>query len=101
MKFCHGRGFIDRESYVAQYLTLSIFIVGLVSALGSDDLLAVFAAGKVSLATLASQFSNIFRICYFMGRRLQHPDRRGSIRLHHRPSSQLWMLHLHRRMASL
>ena len=45
MKFSHRRGFIDRESYVAQYLALAIFITGVVSTIGSDDLLAAFAAG--------------------------------------------------------
>ncbi|KAG6822522.1 hypothetical protein H0H93_005427, partial [Arthromyces matolae] len=44
MKFSHRRGYIDRESYVAQYLALAIFITGVVSTLGSDDLLAAFAA---------------------------------------------------------
>ncbi|GLB37151.1 putative sodium/hydrogen exchanger family protein [Lyophyllum shimeji] len=46
MKFSHKRGYIDRESYVAQYLALSVFIAGVVSTLGSDDLLASFAAGS-------------------------------------------------------
>jgi len=45
MKFSHRRGFIDRESYVAQYLALAVFITGIVSTIGSDDLLAAFAAG--------------------------------------------------------
>ena len=45
IKFSHKRGFINRESYVAQYITLAIFITGIVSTLGSDDLLAAFAAG--------------------------------------------------------
>ena len=45
MKFSHRRGFIDRESYVAQYLALAVFITGVVSTVGSDDLLAAFAAG--------------------------------------------------------
>ncbi|KAH9485359.1 putative Na(+)/H(+) antiporter C3A11.09 [Psilocybe cubensis] len=44
MKFSHRRGYIDRESYVAQYLALSVFITGIVSTIGSDDLLAAFAA---------------------------------------------------------
>ncbi|KAG6820169.1 hypothetical protein H0H93_004432 [Arthromyces matolae] len=39
------RGYIDRESYVAQYLALAIFVSGVVSTIGSDDLLAAFAAG--------------------------------------------------------
>ncbi|KAF8814876.1 hypothetical protein BYT27DRAFT_6962753 [Phlegmacium glaucopus] len=44
-KFSHKRGFINRESYVAQYLMLAIFVIGIVSTIGSDDLLAAFAAG--------------------------------------------------------
>lgn len=46
MKYSHRQGHIDRESYVAQYLALAIFITGVVSTIGSDDLLAAFAAGK-------------------------------------------------------
>ncbi|TBU30283.1 Sodium/hydrogen exchanger family-domain-containing protein [Dichomitus squalens] len=46
MKFSHRRGFIDRESYVAQYLALALFTVGITRTLGSDDLLAAFAAGS-------------------------------------------------------
>lgn len=46
MKFSHKKGFIDRESYVAQYLSLAIFTIGLTKTLGSDDLLAAFAAGR-------------------------------------------------------
>ncbi|KAJ8523209.1 hypothetical protein ONZ45_g346 [Pleurotus djamor] len=45
MKFTHGKGYIDRESYVAQYLAVAIFTIGIVRTIGSDDLLAVFAAG--------------------------------------------------------
>ena len=46
MKLAHRQGFIDRESYVAQYLALAIFTTGVVSTIGSDDLLAAFAAGN-------------------------------------------------------
>ncbi|KAF9566810.1 Sodium/hydrogen exchanger [Agrocybe pediades] len=46
MKFSNRHGFIDRESYVAQYLALAVFITGIVSTVGSDDLLAAFAAGS-------------------------------------------------------
>lgn len=46
MKFSQRRGFIDRESYVAQYLALSVFTMGVVNTIGSDDLLGAFAAGK-------------------------------------------------------
>ncbi|KAM5543252.1 hypothetical protein V8D89_003126 [Ganoderma adspersum] len=45
MKFSHRKGFIDRESYVAQYLALALFTIGVARTLGSDDLLAAFAAG--------------------------------------------------------
>lgn len=46
MKISHKKGFIDRESYVAQYLALSIFTIGIASTIGADDLLAAFAAGS-------------------------------------------------------
>lgn len=46
MKLSHKKGFIDRESYVAQYLALSIFTIGIASTIGADDLLAAFAAGS-------------------------------------------------------
>jgi sodium/hydrogen antiporter len=46
MKYAHRLGWIDRESYVAQYLALAVFTTGLVSTIGSDDLLAAFAAGE-------------------------------------------------------
>jgi len=45
MKLSHRKGFIDRESYVAQYLALAFFTIGIASTIGSDDLLAAFAAG--------------------------------------------------------
>ncbi|KAJ7086783.1 Sodium/hydrogen exchanger family-domain-containing protein [Mycena belliarum] len=46
MKLSHKRGFIDRESYVAQYLALALFAIGVASTVGSDDLLAAFACGN-------------------------------------------------------
>jgi hypothetical protein len=45
MKFALGRGYIDRESYVAQYLALAVLTIGVCSVLGVDDLLGAFAAG--------------------------------------------------------
>ncbi|KAG1867350.1 Cation/H+ exchanger [Suillus subluteus] len=45
MVISHSKRFIDRESYIAQYLTLSIFTMGVASTIGADDLLAAFAAG--------------------------------------------------------
>ncbi|KAI0051221.1 hypothetical protein FA95DRAFT_1554803 [Auriscalpium vulgare] len=46
MKYTQRKGYIDRESYVAQYLALAVFTIGITSTLGSDDLLAAFAAGS-------------------------------------------------------
>lgn len=37
---------IDRESFVAQYLAIALFTVGIVSTIGADDLLGAFAAGN-------------------------------------------------------
>jgi len=45
MKFCQRHDLIDRQSYVAQYLTLAILTIGLTTLLGTDDLLASFACG--------------------------------------------------------
>ena len=52
MKLSHRKGFIDRESYIAQYLALSIFTIGVASSIGVDDLLASFAAGQRVFAVL-------------------------------------------------
>jgi NhaP-type Na+/H+ or K+/H+ antiporter len=46
MKYTLRKGFIDQESYVAQYLALAILTIGVCSVLGSDDLLGAFAAGS-------------------------------------------------------
>ncbi|KAI0070725.1 Sodium/hydrogen exchanger [Panus rudis PR-1116 ss-1] len=46
MKYSHKKGFIDRESYVAQFIALALFTIGVTSSVGSDDLLAAFAAGS-------------------------------------------------------
>jgi sodium/hydrogen antiporter len=46
MKYSLRKNFIDRESYVAQYIALALMSIGLTSLLGSDDLLAAFAAGE-------------------------------------------------------
>ena len=45
MKFCQRHDFIDRHSYVAQYLSLAILTIGVTTLLGCDDLLAAFACG--------------------------------------------------------
>ena len=43
MKFCQHHDLIDRQSYVAQYLSLAILAIGLTTLLGTDNLLAAFA----------------------------------------------------------
>jgi sodium/hydrogen antiporter len=45
MKMSHKRGFNNREAYVTQYIALTFFTIGIASSIGSDDLLAAFAAG--------------------------------------------------------
>jgi NhaP-type Na+/H+ or K+/H+ antiporter len=39
------KGFIDREAYVAQYISTALFTTGVAHTIGSDDLLAAFGAG--------------------------------------------------------
>jgi NhaP-type Na+/H+ or K+/H+ antiporter len=46
MKYSHKRSFIDRESYVAQYIAFTIFTIGIARTSGLNDLLAAFAAGN-------------------------------------------------------
>ena len=45
MKFCEGKGLIDRQSYVAQYVSLALLVIGTGTMLGTDDLLAAFCCG--------------------------------------------------------
>jgi sodium/hydrogen antiporter len=45
MKSFYKQGFINRESYITQYIALALLVAGIVSTIGSDDLLAAFAAG--------------------------------------------------------
>ncbi|KAI5123463.1 hypothetical protein M0805_008833 [Coniferiporia weirii] len=45
MKFCEKTDLIDRQSYVAQYVSLAMFVIGVTTMLGSDDLLAAFSCG--------------------------------------------------------
>lgn len=45
MKFGERHDLIDRHSYVAQYVSLALFTLGVTVLLGSDDLLATFACG--------------------------------------------------------
>ena len=54
MKLSHRKRWLDRESYIAQYLAFAFLTIGIASNLGSDDLLAAFAAGTL-LTNLHSQ----------------------------------------------
>ncbi|KAH7885524.1 Sodium/hydrogen exchanger family-domain-containing protein [Phlebopus sp. FC_14] len=47
MKFCERNDLIDRQSYVAQYVSLAFLTIGIMTMLGSDDLLAAFFCGTV------------------------------------------------------
>ncbi|KAG6809388.1 hypothetical protein H0H92_000457 [Tricholoma furcatifolium] len=46
MKFCQGRNLVDRHSYVAQYIALSMLALGAAAVLGVDDHLTVFVCGS-------------------------------------------------------
>ena len=46
LRVARSRGYLDRDSFVAQYLALAIFSTGVSNILGSDDLLTAFAAGS-------------------------------------------------------
>ena len=45
LRLAESRGFIGPDSYAIQFVALSLFTIGIVSLMGSDDLLAAFAAG--------------------------------------------------------
>lgn len=45
MKFCERKDLIDRQSYVAQYVSLAMLTIGVNTLIGSDDLLAAFSCG--------------------------------------------------------
>jgi NhaP-type Na+/H+ or K+/H+ antiporter len=45
LRFSHHRGYIDSSSFIAFYLLLAIFSIGVGSTLGLDDFLVSFGAG--------------------------------------------------------
>lgn len=45
MKMSFTKGLFDRQSLISQYLAIAIFTIGIASSIGTDDLLAAFAAG--------------------------------------------------------
>jgi NhaP-type Na+/H+ or K+/H+ antiporter len=66
MKFCERKDVIDRQSYVAQYISLALLTVGTSTLLGTEDLLASFACGTAfswdgffNRQTEASVFSSV------------------------------------------
>lgn len=104
IKFSHRHGFINRESYVAQYLALAILVTGIVSTIGSDDLLAAFAAGLFTPCLIAEYIlsvSYMVRLRGFLGWRIHRKHRRGSFCLCHGPPSQLRVLRLYRGLDTL
>lgn len=71
MKFCERKDLIDRQSYVAQYVSLAMFTTGSVVLLGSDDLLASFCCGTAfawdgffNEQTEASMFSSVIDLLF-------------------------------------
>ncbi|KAF8340357.1 Sodium/hydrogen exchanger family-domain-containing protein [Cantharellus anzutake] len=71
MKFCEKHDLIDRQSYVAQYISLALLSNGITSILGSDDLLASFACGTAfaydgwfNRKTEESMFSNVIDLLF-------------------------------------
>ncbi len=56
MRISLRKGFIDRQSYVAQYLAMAFFTIGIASTIGSDDLLAAFAAGRAVFILASSSY---------------------------------------------
>lgn len=66
MKFCEKKDLIDRQSYVAQYVSLALLTVGTTTLLGADELLASFVCGTAfawdgffNKQTEASVFSSV------------------------------------------
>ncbi len=45
LQYTHKQGYVDKQSYLVQSLAFAIFTAGVIRTFGSDDLLAVFAAG--------------------------------------------------------
>jgi len=61
MRYSHRKGFINQQSYVAQYFALVFLTIGVASTIGTDDLLASFAAGShVSVSPRLVRSSDYF-----------------------------------------
>ncbi|KAL4081124.1 Sodium/hydrogen exchanger family-domain-containing protein [Scleroderma citrinum] len=71
MKFCERKDLIDRQSYVAQYVSLAFLTIGIMTMLGSDDLLAAFCCGTAfawdgffNRQTAESVFSSVIDLLF-------------------------------------
>ncbi|ORY22016.1 Sodium/hydrogen exchanger family-domain-containing protein [Naematelia encephala] len=71
MQFAERKRFVDRQSYVAQYVSLAVMSIGITSLLGSDDLLSAFACGCAfawdgffNKATEDAVFSNVIDLLF-------------------------------------
>jgi sodium/hydrogen antiporter len=72
MRYSHERGFIDRESYVMQYLSFAFLTIGVANVLGCDDLLAAFAAGTPHVRYLdILTLTMCLRQCHLLGWQIQ------------------------------
>ncbi|WVQ96326.1 hypothetical protein IAU59_003430 [Kwoniella sp. CBS 9459] len=71
MKFAERKRLVDRQSYVAQYVSLAVLSMGGTALLGSDDLLSAFACGTAfawdgffNKATEDAVFSNVIDLLF-------------------------------------
>lgn len=71
MKYCERNDLIDRQSYVAQYVSLAFLTIGIMTMLGSDDLLAAFCCGTAfawdgffNRQTAESVFSSVIDLLF-------------------------------------
>lgn len=71
MQFSERKKLIDRQSFVAQYVSLALLSIGICTLLGSDDLLAAFACGCAfawdgyfNKATEDAVFSNVIDLLF-------------------------------------
>ncbi|OCF75432.1 Na+/H+ exchanger AnNHA1 [Kwoniella mangroviensis CBS 8886] len=71
MKFAERKRLVDRQSYVAQYVSLAVLSMGCTVLLGSDDLLCAFACGCAfawdgyfNKATEDAVFSNVIDLLF-------------------------------------
>lgn len=71
MQFAERKRLVDRQSFVAQYVSLAIFTIGISTLLGCDDLLSAFACGCAfawdgyfNKATEDAVFSNVIDLLF-------------------------------------